>query len=61
MGEYHNAVMVFLLVALVVATDWLLARKKKDGVSPTDWRRFRGMLGIGGILAVATWILGKTI
>jgi hypothetical protein len=60
-GEYQTAVMVFLLVALVVATDWLLARKKKDGVTPTDWRRFRGMLGIGAILAVATWFLGQTI
>lgn len=60
-GEYQSAIIVFLLICGIVGIDLWLASRKKDGITPTDWRRVRGMLGIGCVLAVATWFLSTTI
>lgn len=60
MAEYKTPLLIFALCVVIMLTDLYLASKKKQGIDPTDWRRVRGLFGIGIAVSVGFYFLGKT-
>ena len=44
-------------IALILAVDWRIAKKKKGHVDAVDRKRFTGTLGIGAVLAAIAWFV----
>lgn len=42
---------------LLVFAEHSMASKKKEGVTFTDRKRMRGIMGVAAVLAVLTWVL----
>ena len=42
---------------LFMVAEYLLASKKKGGITFTDKQRMRGILGVAAVLAGLTWVL----
>ena len=45
------------LIVAILAIDFRLVRKRKDRIDPEDWRRLRGIAGIGIVLTVIAWLM----
>lgn len=57
MSDLKWPLIILGIGVLIVIAEWHLAGKKKEGVTFTDKRRMRGILGVATVLAVLTWVL----
>ena len=58
MGEFTlSAVILGLCVALAIWEIIMAGRHKEEGASAVDWKRARGIVWIGVVLAVLAWFV----
>ncbi|MCZ7563301.1 MAG: hypothetical protein M5U08_05365 [Burkholderiales bacterium] len=56
--ELKYALIAFGIGCLIVVLEWNMAKKKKEGVTWTDKKRMRGILGVSaGIAALVYFII----
>ena len=55
--ELKYALITFGLGCLIVILEWNMAGKKKEGVTWTDKKRMRGILGISAAMAVLVYFI----
>ena len=55
--ELKYALITFGLGCLIVVLEWNMAGKKKEGVTWTDKKRMRGILGISAAMAVLVYFI----
>jgi len=48
---------ILVIGVLLALAEWLLARRKKGGITFTDKQRMRGIMGVAVTLAILTWVL----
>ncbi len=55
--EWKYALITFGIGCLIVIMEWHMAGKKKGGVTWTDKKRMRGILGISAAMAVLVYFI----
>ena len=60
MGEFSLAAAILGLCILLAAVEVVMAiRKKTQGADATDWKRARGIVWIGIVLAALAWFVQR--
>jgi hypothetical protein len=55
--EWKYALITFGIGCLIVIMEWNMARKKKDGVTWTDKKRMRGIIGVAAGVAALVYFI----
>lgn len=55
--EMKYALIAFGIGCLIVIMEWNMARKKKEGVTWTDKKRFRGILGVAVGVSALVYVI----
>lgn len=62
MGDYTLAAGIFGFCVLLAGYEIVLAnRTRKGGANATDWKRARGIVGIGLLMGGLAWLVGRII
>ena len=55
--ELKYALIAFGIGCLIVVLEWNMAKKKKEGVTWTDKKRMRGIVGVSAGIAVLVYFV----